>query len=173
MLKSEIITVRENLATRETDVGESTKPDLAISDSFTSALAITSNLFAVILSGTMIMSAHKLARQARNITTVARNFELDVPLREHLVDRKVTSDDGLTSNDDNPIQASAAGQSERRVVQINNHGTGSGTHQQFHHYNKSQPPKRESNRMSEIPSERYPVADHHYETSANSNVESS
>ena len=87
-IKSEIVTVRENLATRETDVGETTKTELAISDSFTSALAITSNLFAVILSGTMIMLAHKLARQARNITTVARNFEFDVPLREHLVDQR-------------------------------------------------------------------------------------
>ena len=182
-IKSEIVTVRENLATRDTDVGETTKTELAISDSFTSALAITSNLFAVILSGTMIMSAHKLARQARNITTVARKFEFDVPLREHLVDQrsvdtgrsvrkdrdfgkscssafanavdlgrsasgskarthqgkiyktppatlprlrderaskiqdtepqdKVTSGDCSTSNDDNPIQTSAAGQSE-------------------------------------------------------------
>ena len=86
-IKSEIAMVRENLATRETDVGETTKTEPAISDSFTSALAITSNLFAVMLSGTMIMSAHKLARQARDMSTVARNFEADVPLREHLVDQ--------------------------------------------------------------------------------------
>lgn len=111
-IKSEIVKVRETLATLETDVGETTKAELAISDSFTSALAITSNLFAVILSGTMIMSAHRSAHQARSITTIARNFEFDVPLREDLVDRKVTSDDCSTSNDDNPIQTSAAGQSE-------------------------------------------------------------
>ena len=87
-IKSEIVMVRENLETRETDAGESTKTEPAISDSFTSALAITSNLFAVILSGTMIMSAHELARQARDISTVAGNFEADVLLREHLVDQR-------------------------------------------------------------------------------------
>ena len=86
-IKSEIVMVRENSATRETDVGKTTKTEPAIPDSFTSALAITSNLFAVMLSGTMIMSAHKLARQARDMSTVARNFEADVPLREHLVDQ--------------------------------------------------------------------------------------
>lgn len=80
--------VRENLATQETDVGKPTKTEPAISDSFTSALATTSNLFAVMLSGTMIMSAHKLARQARDMSTVARNFEADVPLREYLVDQR-------------------------------------------------------------------------------------
>ena len=86
-IKSEIVMVRENLATRETDVGETTKTEPAVSESFTSALAITSNLFAVMLSGTMTMSAHKLARQARDMSTVARNFEADVPLREHPVDQ--------------------------------------------------------------------------------------
>ena len=87
-IKSEIVMVRENLATRETDVGETTKTEPGISDSFTSDLAITSNLFAVMLSGTMIMLAHKLARQARHMSTVARNFEVDVPLREHQVDQR-------------------------------------------------------------------------------------
>ena len=87
-IKSEIVMVRETLATRETDVGESNETGPAVSDSFTSAFAITSNLFAVMLSGTMIMSAHKLARQARDMSTVARNFEADVPLREHLVDQR-------------------------------------------------------------------------------------
>ena len=87
-IKSEIVMVRESLETRETDVGESKETGPAISDSVTSALAITSNLFAVMLSGTMIMSAHKLARQARDMSTVARNFEADVPLRQHLVDQR-------------------------------------------------------------------------------------
>ena len=68
---SEIVMVRENLATREADVGESTKTEPAISDSFTSALGITSNLFAAMLSGTTIMSARKLACQARDMSTVA------------------------------------------------------------------------------------------------------
>ena len=80
-IKSDLVMVRDNLATRGTDVGETTKTEAAISDSFTSALVITSNPFAVILSGTMIMSAHKLARQARDMPTVARKFDADVPLK--------------------------------------------------------------------------------------------
>ena len=82
--------VRDNLATRDTDVGETTKTKPAISDSLTLTLTlvIKSNLFAVMLSGTMIMPAHKLARQARDKSTVARKFEADVPLKDHLVDHR-------------------------------------------------------------------------------------
>ena len=70
-IKSEIAMVRAKLATRETDMGETTETEPAISHSCTSALAITSNLFAAMLSGTLINSAHTLARQARDMSTVA------------------------------------------------------------------------------------------------------
>lgn len=83
-IKSGMIKIKENLAKREADVGKTPKTEPAIFDSFTSALAITSNLFSVMLSGTMIISAHKLARQARDVSTVAR-FD---PLREHPVDER-------------------------------------------------------------------------------------
>ena len=57
-------------------------------------------------------------------------------------------------------------------MQINNHGTESGTHQRFHPYKKSQPPKREGNRMSIFRSENFSLATRPYETPANSNAES-
>ena len=97
-IKSEIVMVRDNLATRETEVGEITE---TVSDNFTSALAITSNLFAMMLSGTMIMSAHKFAHQARDMSTVAGKFEIEVPLREHIVDqRSVDTGQSISKNRD-------------------------------------------------------------------------
>ena len=87
-IKSEVELIREKLADRENNTGELTDTEPATPDSFTSALAITSNVFAVMLSGTMIVSAHNLASQARKMSTVARRFEIDVPLREHLVDQR-------------------------------------------------------------------------------------
>ena len=100
-IKSEMVKVNENLAKRQTDIRETTKTEPAISDSFTSALGITSNLFAVLLSGTMIMSAHDLGCQARDMSTVARNFEVDDQLREHLVDeRSVDTGRSIRKNGD-------------------------------------------------------------------------
>ena len=75
-IKSEIGLVRDELADRDTNVRESTHIEPANSSSFASALAITSTLASLMLSGTMIASAHTLTTQARDMSTIARRFEV-------------------------------------------------------------------------------------------------
>ena len=87
-IKSEIVSVREKLAAGKTDAGRPTETEPAISSSFASALTITSKLFPIMLSGTMIVSAHTLASQARTISTIARKLELHIPLTEQLADQR-------------------------------------------------------------------------------------
>lgn len=87
-IKSEIVSVRENLAAGKTHAGRPTEAEPAISSSFASALTMISKLFPIMLSGTMILSAHTLASQARNISTIAGKLELHVPLTEQLADQR-------------------------------------------------------------------------------------
>lgn len=87
-IKSEIESAREKLEAGKTDAGRATEAEPAISSSFASALTITSKLFPIMLSGTMIVSAHTLASQARTISTIARKLELHIPLTEQLADQR-------------------------------------------------------------------------------------
>ncbi len=90
-IKSEVELLKERFAAGDTDATESTPTDQAISSSFKSALVITSNLVLLVLSGTTIASAHALANQARNMSVIARRFELNVLPVEQSVDKPLAS----------------------------------------------------------------------------------
>ena len=85
-LRLETGSLRERLAAEETNARESNPTKSANSSSFISALAITLNLAALVLSGTMIASAHTLANRAREISTIARRFEIHVSPAEQVLE---------------------------------------------------------------------------------------
>ena len=93
-IKSEVELLKEGFAAGDTDVTESTPTDQAISSSFKSALVITSNLVLLVLSGTTIASAHALAIQARNMSVIVRQLELNVLPVEQSVDQPLTRTGG-------------------------------------------------------------------------------
>lgn len=93
-IKSEVELLKERFAAGDIDATESTPTDQAISSSFKSALVVTSNLVLLVLSGTTIVSAHALANQARNISVIARKFELNVLPVEQSVDKPLASTAG-------------------------------------------------------------------------------
>ena len=91
-IRSEIDLMRDGLADRDTSTRDSTHTEPAKSSSFfASAWAITSNLGALMLSGTMIASAHIVATQARDLTTIARRFEFQPLLMEQSIDKHSAS----------------------------------------------------------------------------------
>ncbi|CAD6591630.1 MAG: hypothetical protein ASARMPREDX12_005284 [Alectoria sarmentosa] len=77
-LRLETGSLRERLVAEETNARESHPTRPANSSSFISALAITSNLAPLVLSGTMIVSAYTLANRAREMSTIARKIEIHV-----------------------------------------------------------------------------------------------
>ena len=98
---SEIGLVREELTAGKTNAGEPTEAEPATTSSFASTLTITSELFALMLSGTMIVSAHTLASQARDLSAIARNFELHVPPTEHLAEQRSVGTGGTNRKAEN------------------------------------------------------------------------
>ena len=90
-IKSEIEQVKDGLADSNTNTRDSTTVEPGNYSNFASALTITSNLAALMISGTMIASARALATQAREMSTIARRFEVHCPPIEQSTDQQSIS----------------------------------------------------------------------------------
>ena len=96
--------IKQKIELVKTKLDIDASPDeIEKSENFTTALAITSNLVSLVLSGTTLASAYTMIRQAQEISSTARRFGTHITPRESLTNQPQVNPYGLAKQEEESI----------------------------------------------------------------------
>ena len=96
--------IKQKIELVKTKLDIDASPDeIKKSKNFTTALAITSNLVSLVLSGTTLASAYAMIRQAQEMSSTARRFGYNITPREYSMDQSQVNPCGFAKQEEGSI----------------------------------------------------------------------